>query len=208
MHNYDIILQFQSEAQGNHLISIEQLRGTFVADRMYWFPATPPRAASAASLVLARWHGAAGGMETALDLARAAGVRNPALAHDRRQALIEAQLLDRTGRRAEARALIDARIRGFDVSAALLRANTLEDDAARLAAVNAVLTRSGLSDIALRDPSAPLSLDNLRGAAGAGTTSGALVTVIVPVHDAEATLGARTTSRCTARERRWLVITS
>ena len=153
-------------------------------------PATPPRAAGAAALALARWHGAACATDTALDLARAARVRNPALARDRRQALIETQLLDRTGLRAEARALIDARVRGFDVSAALLRANTLDDDAARLAAVNAVLARSGLSGIALRDPSAPLSLDNLRGAAGAGTTSGALVTVIVPVHDAEATLGA------------------
>ena len=118
-------------------------------------PATPPRAAGAAALVLARWHGAAGAPETALDLARLARDRSPALARDRRQALIEAQLLDRTGRRAEARALIDARIRGFDVSAALLRANTLDDDAARLAAVNAVLARSGLSGIAMRDPGRP-----------------------------------------------------
>ena len=151
-------------------------------------PATPPRAAGAAALALARWHGAAGATDTALDLARAARVRNPALARDRRQALIEAQLLDRTGRSAEARALIDARVRVFDVSAALLRSNTLDDDAARLAAINAVLARSGLSGIAPRDASAPLSLDNLRGAVGAGTASGPLVTVILPVHDAEATL--------------------
>ena len=152
-------------------------------------PAAPPRAAGAAALALARWHGAAGDPETALDLARTARDRNPALARDRRQVLIEAQLLDRTGRRAEARSLIDARIRGFDASAALLRANTLDGDAARLAAVNAVLARSGLSGIALRDPSAPLSLDNLRGAARPGTEFGNLVTVIVPVHDAAATLG-------------------
>ena len=152
-------------------------------------PATPPRAAGAAALALARWHGAAGAPETALDLARSARVRNPALARDRRQALIEAQLLDRTGLRAEARALIDARVRGFDVSAALLRANTLDEDAARLTAVNAVLARSGLSGIAPRNPGRPLSLDNLRSVAGAATASGPLVTVIVPVHDAEATLG-------------------
>jgi glycosyltransferase involved in cell wall biosynthesis len=151
-------------------------------------PASPPRAAGAAALLLARWHGAAGATRTSLDLARLARDRSPALARDRRQAMIEAQLLDRTGRRDEARALIDARIRGFDVSAALLRANTLDEDAARLAAVNAVLSRSGLSGIAARDASAPLSLDNLRGAAEAGTASGQPVTVIVPVHDAEATL--------------------
>ncbi len=152
-------------------------------------PATPPRAAGAAALALARWHGTAGAQETALDFARMARERNPALARDRRQVLIEAQLLDRIGRRDAARALIDARIRSFDVSAALLRANTLDDDVARLAAINAVLARSGLSGLTLRDPSAPLSLDNLRGTADPGSISGAPVTVIVPVHDAEATLG-------------------
>ena len=146
--------------------------------------AADPRTAAAAALALARWHGARGEPEAALALARAA--RDPAF-RDRRQFMLEALFLAQAGRGAEARALIDARVRGFDASAALLRAGTLDDDA-HLAALNAVLARCGLGPLALRDSDAPLSLDNLRGA-GAAAVTGPLVTVIVPVHDAAGTLG-------------------
>lgn len=154
-------------------------------------PGTPPRTAAEAALALARWHGTAGEDADALALAREARERDRGLDGDRRQYLLEALLLCRLGRRAEARALLDGR-RGFDVSAALMRANLPDpaDPAAeveRLEAINAVFRRFGLAPVGKRDPAAPLSLDNLRGE-GAQVGEGSLVTVIVPVWNAGTTL--------------------
>jgi glycosyltransferase involved in cell wall biosynthesis len=151
----------------------------------------PPRAAAEAALALARWHGAAGDFGTALGLAGEARRRCPRLAADRRHYLLEALFLCRTGRGAEARALLDTRARGFDPAASLLRADSWDPVAEPervLAEVNAVFRRFGLSGIARRDPAAPLGLDNLRGEAEPGTAAGPLVTVIVPVWNAAATL--------------------
>jgi glycosyltransferase involved in cell wall biosynthesis len=149
-------------------------------------PATPPRTAAAAALALARWSGV-DDPEAALALAQAARARRPALARDRRQFMLEALFLARTGQGAAARALLETRVR-FDASAALLAAGTL-DDGPRLAALNALLARFGLGPLARRDDG-PLSLDNLRGVTACARRDGPLVTVIVPVHDAEATLAA------------------
>ena len=157
-----------------------------------------PRDAAEAALALARWLGAAGDFPAALARARQARALWPRLGGDRRQFLLEAQFLARLGRVEETRALLDARARGFDVSAELLRATSWNpvvagpagDPDRALAALNALLARFGLGALARRDTEAPLALDNLRGAAPAASGGGPLVTVILPFRDAAATLPA------------------
>ena len=153
---------------------------------------TPPRTAAEAALALARWHGTAGEDAEALVLVREARERHLGLGADRRQYLLEALLLCRSGRSAEARPLLEGR-RGFDVSAALMRANLPDPadpavEAERLEAINAVFRHFSLASVGKRDRSAPLSFDNLRGDCAPAAGQGPLVTVIVPVWNAHATL--------------------
>jgi len=147
-----------------------------------------------AALALMRWHGAAGEHGAALDRVRQARNCRPALARDRRAVLPEALLLCRLGRGAEARALIAAA--GLDDAAArLARATSWGAAAGRapadadrvLAEVNAVLARAGLAALRRRDPAAPPGLDNL-ATAPLPARGGALVTVIMALHDAGATV--------------------
>ncbi len=153
--------------------------------------------AAAAAWSLARWHAALGETDRALAFAEAMRAHHPPSADEPRQVLLEALLLCRLGRRAEARRLLDARLapapdrRPADPSAALLRANSFDpaaEPALWLAEVNGLYARFGLSGVAPRNTARPLDLDNLRGAHPASGAGGTLVTVIVPVHNAEATL--------------------
>ncbi len=157
-------------------------------------PATGSAAAAEAALALMRWHGAAGETEAALDWAKRARRRRPALARDRRQVLPEALLLCRLGRGAEARGLIETA--GLaDAAARLARATSWglaaggpEADAGRvLAEVNAVLGDAGLAPLSRRDPAAPPGLDNL-ATAPLPVRDGGLVTVILALHDAAGTV--------------------
>ena len=161
-------------------------------------PAVGPNTAVAAAQAMARWHAFHGNFETALALTRSMRERQPAQAHQREQYLREAQLLCRTGRAKEARALLQNRLRGkpFDPSAQLTLANAWnpaagatepEAEAAVLARINAVFAQFGLSPIGKRDPGAPLSIDNLRGLSKPAV-SGPKVTVIMPLWNAEATV--------------------
>lgn len=158
----------------------------------------PAREAAMAALALARWHGARDETLAALGQVVAARRRLPGLARDRRQYLLEALFLARLGRTAEARALLDARRGGrYDPSlpwfAALAWNPALTGDPADatrvLAEINAAFARFGVSPVTRADPEAPLGFDNLRGAAGPRSLRGGpLVSVLLPFHDAEATL--------------------
>ena len=57
-----------------------------------------------------------------------------------------------------------------------------------LAEINAVFHRFGRRGIARRDPGAPLGLDNIRGEPGPPAPGGALVTVILPLWNAAASI--------------------
>jgi hypothetical protein len=159
-------------------------------------PEARPREAAAAALALARWEGARGETEAALAaLDRATEVR-PRLARERRHAHLRALFLNRLGRGDAARVVLASRSGGgSDASAALLAADSWRtgpgaDEEAALAALNALLTGFGLGAVARRDPAAPLGLDNLAAAAPApASIDGPLVTVIVPMYRAAATIG-------------------
>lgn len=149
------------------------------------------REAATAALALARWHGAHGDFDAALAHIRLMRDRHPAARRDRRQGMLEALFLGRLGRGAEARARLDGPGTGrrSDSSHILLRASSwtaTEPDRA-LAELNRLYRRHGLAELARRDPAAPLSLDNLRGLA-APRPGGPLVTIIVPLWNAAATL--------------------
>ncbi|HYN46967.1 MAG TPA: glycosyltransferase family A protein, partial [Allosphingosinicella sp.] len=165
-------------------------------------PKTGVNTAVAGALALARWHALAGDFETALDLIRFMRERQPARARDREQYLREALFLCRLGRAPEARALLEDRLRRapFDVSAELMMANAWNPaagapepvalaEAQILARINAAFAHFGLGAIAKHDPGAALSLDNLRGARALPAAEGPKVTVIVPLWNAEATIG-------------------
>lgn len=154
----------------------------------------PPSVAAEATLVLARAEAAEGDFAAALAQVQAMRRLHPPAARDRRQVLLEALFLARLGQGAEARARLDASpARGFDASRALAVASawavTPGGDAAALGAINGVFRRHGLQDIVRRDPAAPLSLDNLRGAdPGPKSGSRGRISVLVPAFAAEATL--------------------
>lgn len=155
--------------------------------------APPPEAAEAA-LVLARAEAAQGDFAAALTWIRRMRARHPPAARDRRQILLEALFLGRTGEGPAALARLGTLpARHFDASRALIAATvwgtTPGGGPEALAAINSVFRHHGLQDIALRDPAAPLSLDNLRGTApGARSGSAGRITVLVPAHAAQATL--------------------
>jgi hypothetical protein len=154
-------------------------------------------------MVLARWYAAFDDFESALDHLVRRRARQPALARDPRQSMLEALFLCRLGRAVEARALLAAGTAGsgFDTSVALMRANAWnpaagapepDAEARMLAEINAVFRHYRMAEIGRRDPGQPLSLDNLAAAAPVprqhASQHGALVTVIVPLWNAEATL--------------------
>jgi hypothetical protein len=160
-------------------------------------PATPARVAASAALALARWHGAEGEFETALERVREVRARDPGRARTPEQFMREAGLLVRLGRGPEARALLAGKPGAGEVSAALMRANAWnpaagarepDAEARALGEVNAMLARAGLAPLAKRDPEAPLGLDNLRGP-DLPVRGGPKVSVIVPLFDAGATVG-------------------
>ena len=154
--------------------------------------------AAAAALALARWHAVAGDFAAALEHMVFMRARHPASARDRRQALLEALMLCRLGRGAEARARLDGPGAGprTDPSHALMRANSWNptaggpdaDPTRALAEINAVFHRFGRRGVARRDPGAPLGLDNIRGEPGPPAPGGALVTVILPLWNAAASI--------------------
>jgi hypothetical protein len=165
-------------------------------------PRARPRDAAEALRALARWHGTEGDTAAGLALLAEARTRDPSFALDRRHYLLEALMLGWDGQGPAARALIEARTEGkpFYSSAALILANAWapeaggagEDpaaaEAARLAAINAVFARAGLTGIARRDPALPLGFDNVAGLPCPPAAVDARVSVIVPLYCAEATL--------------------
>ena len=164
-------------------------------------PVTGPGPAASAALALARWHAVAGEHDVALDLVREMRARKPRAARDPNQFLREALLLCLLGRAPEARALLDARPAParYDMSLHLMRANAWnpaagapeprpEAEARVLAEINAAFRASSLAPVAKRDANLPLSLDNLAPTAAPTGQSDPKVSVIVPAHDAAATL--------------------
>lgn len=153
-------------------------------------PATPVRHRVEAELALARWHGAFGAPELALDRLRAAHGLLPALGRQRESRLLEVLFLCQAGREPEARAILGAmHLPERDMSGALLRVTAETDPAERLKALNRALAGAGLTGLAARDDDMVPGLDNLRGLAAPRSVEGPLVTVIVPAFRAEATLG-------------------
>ncbi|MFQ8431910.1 glycosyltransferase [Amaricoccus sp. W119] len=159
-----------------------------------------------AAWALARWHAAAGDAPRAL--VRLARLRelDPGKARGARALLLESDCLRRTGAGGAARALLAPALarQPDDPDLCLAMANSFlipdtppdpETDAIRLDWVNRIYRAQGLAEIALRDPARGLRIDNLTAAAPPeawAKTSGEpmpKVSVIMPVHRAEATIG-------------------
>ena len=155
--------------------------------------------AAAAALALARWHAVAGDFKQALTHVVQMRERYPPMARDRRQGMLEALFLCRLGRGLEARERLDGPGTGrrTDPSHALMRANTWNPVAGApdaspqraLDEINAMFRRFGRREIALRDPAAPLGLDNIVGVPGPTVPDGPLVTIILPLWNGAAGIG-------------------
>ncbi len=151
-----------------------------------------------AVLSLAAWHGARA--EYARALAFLQESFSPREARNERRLFLEAQYLCLTGRGGEARDLIDAHgLRSFGASHHLVMANSWNsslgpqgDPAAperMLEEINAIYRLAGLLPIGLRDPTAPVSLDNLACENVVPVDDPAnAVSVIVPLYNGEATI--------------------
>jgi glycosyltransferase involved in cell wall biosynthesis len=174
-------------------------------------PELPLRERAAACISLARWHGAQGDDAAALrelDDRRALG---PRYAAERTQYMLETFFLCRLGRVAEATALLDRYEagRGYNTSVQLMRANTVnpevtgvrteEAEQSVLACVNTVFAHYKVPGIEKIDPSAPLSIDNIRGKGVRPVhDTDNRVTVIVPAYNAAETI--RTALRSLAEQ--------
>ncbi|TPE48395.1 glycosyltransferase [Amaricoccus solimangrovi] len=163
--------------------------------------AAHPREAAQAAWILARFQATRGEFGSALGNIVFMRSADRGARRHKRQFLQEAKILCLLGRGAEARALLALRHGGFDPSIELMRAAShsatamgtawtrSRDEAAALAHLNAIFARMGLAELALRDPDAPLSIDNLVAAKPpAPVTGGPLVSVILPAYRAAETL--------------------
>lgn len=157
----------------------------------------------AAAWALARWHAAHAAHAQALDCIAAS--RRLALTDptDLGRVLLESACLHATGDLAQARGLLEQAIAqcGDLADLCLAYANTYLNadgssrgpgaDAARLEWINRVYRAEGLAPLALADPAQPLSLENLTAPEAAPLPPAGLpkISVLVPAHNAAATLG-------------------
>ncbi|MEM1130469.1 MAG: glycosyltransferase family A protein, partial [Pseudomonadota bacterium] len=153
-----------------------------------------------ATFVLAAWHSVQGDFERAVALMETLRENQPHRIRERRFHLVHALYLCRVGRAQDARALLDAvgPRKHFDTSHALVEASVwspeagaTEDDAGdhALAAINSIFKHYGLAELSRFDPNKPVSLDNLSAADAPASRNGDLVSVIVPLWNAENTVG-------------------
>ena len=159
-----------------------------------------PREVGYAAWALARWYMAEHNIERAYDNLVLRRLADPSRALETGQALLETDCLMRLGELSAARALLSEalKLRPDESDLCLAMANTYapiegpgdaESDALRLSWINRIYAKAGLSLIAKADTARPLSLDNLMATPRpAPISQGPKVTVIMPVHSAEATL--------------------
>jgi hypothetical protein len=150
---------------------------------------------SDAAWALAEWHAYLGSHDRALTYIAS----SPAAAGEfeaRRKQLLEAECLVRTGHSEDAKLLLRNIAAGReDPDLILAYANCFaadpDSDGMRLALINQVLTSAGFAPIVKADESAPLTIDNLTTAAAVRPGPpgpGPKVTVIMPAHNAAATI--------------------
>lgn len=163
---------------------------------------TERREAGAAALALAGWHAAEGDVRSALDLLRESAGARPKARRSRPSILLEAYCLVRMGENDMARELVQRALEEHpdDIDLRLAMANTYaappgvldpDGEEVRLSWINGVYAAAGLGSIAKADPLRPLAVDNLAPAAPLDWTAGdqARISVILPVYNAERTLG-------------------
>lgn len=182
-----------------------RLWGGFSADaaaelsRLAATEATPAAERAGAHFVLSTFYVSLGDHARALQHAEAMARFAPAKRRLGRQLLLEADCLQVLGRKDEARALLERALdqAPFDHHLRLVLANTwasfegpraTDDDEARLAEVNRIYTKAGLSLLAKRNSGQPLSLDNLGAVAASRSAPGPLVSILMPAYAAETTL--------------------
>jgi glycosyltransferase involved in cell wall biosynthesis len=163
-------------------------------------PQTDSGEAAYAAWALAHWYAAERDFERTYDNLKARRRADPSKTLDLSQTLLETDCLLRLGDRETARnLLVESLKHDRDTSNLFLAmANTYapldgpgdaESDAIRLSWINRVYANGRLSPIAKADPARPLALDNLAAARSlTPICDGPKVTVIVPAHNAEATL--------------------
>ncbi|MEO0465149.1 MAG: glycosyltransferase family 2 protein [Pseudomonadota bacterium] len=101
-------------------------------------------------------------------------------------AFLYLQVNDRPTARTSLKKLLMTSSGEKDPDAILALANTFEDDADRLSALNQVYVNAGLTPLRLRDPGRPLALDNIESTvAPTCTADHGLVSVIMPIYKAE-----------------------
>jgi len=124
---------------------------------------------------LARWYATQGDFSAALQQMVDARKMRPRVRKRIRHAMLESLFLCQLGRAAEARVLLERCRKGwrFNPSLQLMLANTVnpaagvpnapQSEAYVLAHINAIYRFYGVSELQKRDPTKPLSLDNLQG---------------------------------------------
>lgn len=160
-------------------------------------PQAPKFERARAAQVSAIWHLTHRNPQAALAHASSASELVPAAAAMRLQAQLQGDALIELGRLAEARALLRdyLKVHPLDPHVLLSQANTLgssaADEEARLDTVNALLRAEGLLPLRKSSSTQALSMSNLELAEesnAARPSDGPLVTVIVPVFNAEKSL--------------------
>lgn len=166
----------------------------------------PSRVRGDAAYRLARWHSVNGDVEKALEEIRAMRTIYPPSAEEPQQFIPEALFLCRLGEVEEARKLLESHREGFNPTIQLMLANTwnpaisgVRTDAAEaktLEYLNSIYAKFDLGFVEKRDPSAPLSIDNIRGVPSTlpELHGQEYVTVIVPVFNAQETIVTALTS--------------
>lgn len=149
-----------------------------------------------AAWALARWHANRGAHDLAGGEIQAMHVLAGARVVSKMVLILEAVCLRKAGRAQEARNILERSlaVEGFDADLCLQYANCfaddLDSDGRRLEIVNGVFRRAGFATVARKDPNRPLAIGNLCAPdADRGAAKGPRVSVIVPVYNAQATIG-------------------
>jgi hypothetical protein len=160
-------------------------------------PASGKRDRAAASRVLAVWYAAEGAYEQAAEHAEQS--RRASDGKSRSEAaLLEAYCLSFIGKGEEARPLLRPYL--GRPSAVLAMANTFspratrtgqegERDDERLKWINKRYEQHGLATVSRRDPTRPLTIDNIVGAASQSIADGPCISIIMPTFNSAETLG-------------------
>ena len=147
-----------------------------------------------AAWALARWHANRGAHDLALGEIQAMHAFAEARVASKMVLILETVCLLKAGRAQDARSILERSlaVEGFDADLCLQYANCFAgySDGRRLEIVNSVYRRAGFATVARKNPNQPVAIGNLCAPdAGRVAGTGSRVSVIVPVYNAQATIG-------------------